>query len=109
YGGLGFYSTQYFAPISAQPLLLPNENTYGNDNQGWLSVIGRRAASIEQVRAELGLFAAQLDSEQPGRTTAMRVERATPLGMVGFIRDFVGVVAAIVMTPFAFVLLIACA
>ena len=34
YGGLGFYRTQYFAPISAQPLLLPNENTYNNDNRG---------------------------------------------------------------------------
>src|SRR5262245_30591617 len=53
YGSLGFYRTQYFAPISTQPLLLPNENTYGNDNFGWLSVVGRRAANIEQVRAEL--------------------------------------------------------
>jgi putative ABC transport system permease protein len=109
YGGLGFYRTQYFAPISTQPLLLPNEDTYGNDNISWLFVHGRRAASIEQVRAELGVIAAQHDSEQPGRTTTMRVERATPLGMVGFIRDMLGTVAAVVMVPFAFVLLIACA
>ncbi len=108
YGGLGFYRTAYFAPISTQPLLLPNENTYGNDNLGWLAVIGRRAASIEQVRAELGVIAAQFDAEQPGRTTTMQVERATPLGM-GFIRDMLGTVAAVVMTPFAFVLLVACA
>jgi predicted permease len=109
YGGLGFYRTQYFAPISTQPLLLPNENTYGNDNFGWLALIGRRAASIDQVRAELDVVAAQIDSEQAGRTTTMRVERATPLGMVGFIRDMLVPVAAIVMVPFAFVLLIACA
>jgi predicted permease len=109
YGGLGFYRTQYFAPISAQPLLLPNESTYGNDDRGWLAVIGRRAASIDQVRAELRVFAAQLDAEQPGRSTSIRVERATPLGMVGFIRDMLRVVAVVVMTPFAFVLLIACA
>jgi macrolide transport system ATP-binding/permease protein len=109
YGGLGFYRTDYFAPISMQPLLLPNENTYSNDNLGWLFLIGRRAGSIEQVRAELGVIAAQLDSEQAGRTTTMHVERATPLGMVSFIRDMLVSVAAVVMIPFAFVLLIACA
>ena len=107
YGALGFYRTQYFAPISVQPLLLPNENTYGNDNRGWLAITGRRAASIDQVRAELRVFAAQLDAEQSGRTTMMRVERATPIP--AFFRDMLKVVAAVVMTPFAFVLLIACA
>jgi predicted permease len=109
YGGLGFYRTGYFAPISMQPLLLPNENTYGNDDAAWLFLIGRRTGSIEQVRAELDVIAAQLDSEQAGRTTRMRVERATPLGMVSFIRDMLVNVAAVVMIPFAFVLLIACA
>ncbi|HJR68806.1 MAG TPA: ABC transporter permease [Gammaproteobacteria bacterium] len=109
YGGLGFYRTQYFAPISTQPLLLPNENSYGNDNRGWLSVIGRRAASIEQVRSELAVIAAQIDSEQADRMTTMQVERATPLGMVGFIRDMLVRVAAVLMIPFALVLLIACA
>jgi predicted permease len=109
YGALGFYRAGYFAPISTQPLLLPNEDSYGNDNRGWLSVIGRRAASIEQVRAEIGVVAAQIDGEQTGRITTMRVERATPLGMVGFIREMLVRVAAILMVPFAFVLLIACA
>ena len=61
------------------------------------------------MRAELGVFAAQLDGEQPGRTTTMRVDRATPLGMVGFFRDLLVPVAAVLMVPFAFVLLIACA
>jgi predicted permease len=107
YGGLAFYRTQYFAPISAQPLLLPDEDTYGNDGRGWLFVTGRRAASIEQVRAELGVFAAQIDAEQPGRTTTMRVARATPVA--GFFRDVLGTIAAVVMTAFALVLLIACA
>ncbi|HET7134145.1 MAG TPA: ABC transporter permease, partial [Gammaproteobacteria bacterium] len=80
YGGLGLYRTEYFAPISSQPLLLPSEDSYGNDDALWLSVVGRRTASIEQVRAELAVFAAQLDSAQPGRKTTMLVERATPLG-----------------------------
>jgi putative ABC transport system permease protein len=52
----GIYRTQYFAPISTQPLLLPNEDTLDNDSLGWLSVVGRRAAGLEQVRAELGVI-----------------------------------------------------
>jgi predicted permease len=109
YGALGLYRTDYFAPISTQPLLLPNEDTYGNDSVSWLSVVGRRAASIEQVRAELGVFAKALDGEQAGRTTTMHVDRATPLGMVSFIRDMLIPVTAVLMVPFVFVLLIACA
>jgi predicted permease len=109
YGALGFYQTDYFAPISTQPLLLPNESSYGNDNLGWLSVVGRRAASIEQVRAELAVMAQQFDREAAGRKTTMFVERATPLGMVSFIRDLLIPVTAVLMVPFVFVLLIACA
>jgi predicted permease len=107
HANFGIYRTQYFAPISAQPLLLPNEDTLGNDNLGWLSVVGRRAASFEQVRAELGVIAARFDAEQPGRTTTMYVERAKALP--GFLRDQFMRLAAVLMVPFAFVLLIACA
>ena len=107
HANFGIYRTQYFAPISAQPLLLPNEDTLSNDNVGWLSVIGRRVAAIEQVRAELGAIVARLDAEQPGRTTTTYVERATPLPR--FLRDMFIPVAMVLMVPFAFVLLIACA
>jgi predicted permease len=109
YGALGFYQSDYFAPISSQTLLLPNENTYGNDDSGWLSLIGRRAVSLEQVRAELAVIAAQIDGEQPGRATTMHVERATPLGTLSFIRPIMLQIAIVVMAPFALVLLIACA
>ena len=107
HANFGIYRTQYFAPISTQPLLLPNEDTLSNDSLGWLAVIGRRAASIEQVRAELGVIAARLDAEQTGRTTTMYVERARPL--IGLFREMFVPLAAVLMVPFAFVLLIACA
>jgi predicted permease len=107
HASFGIYRTQYFAPISAQPLLLPNEDTLGSDTLGWLSVVGRRAASLEQVRAEHGVIAARFDAEQPGRTTTMYVERAKALP--GFLRDMFMRLAAVLMVPFAFVLLIACA
>jgi predicted permease len=107
HASFGIYRTQYFAPISTQPLLLPNEDTLNNDNLGWLSVIGRRAAGIEQVRAELDVIAARLDAEQAGRTTTLSVEHATALP--SFLRDMFIPLAAVLMIPFAFVLLIACA
>jgi predicted permease len=109
YGGLGFYRTAYFAPISTEPLLLPNENSLSNDNRGWLALFGRRVASIEQVRAELDVAAAQLDADAPGRSTTLHIERATPLSIVGSLRDIALRIAAVLMAPFAFVLLIACA
>ena len=86
YGGF-IYRMGYFAPISSQPLLLPNESTYDNEQSSWLFLIGRRndGVSLEQVRAELEVIAGQLDLDQPGRTTTIAIKRATPF----FIRRFV--------------------
>ena len=109
YGGLGIYRTHYFAPISTQRLLLPNEDSFGNDGAGWLSLVGRRSTGIDQVRAELDVVATRLDTPPPWLTRTMYVDRATPLGNISFIRAMLGTVAAAVMVPFAFVLLIACA
>ena len=109
YGGFP-YRTAYFAPISAQPLLLPNENAYGNDRNNWLLLLGRRAdhASLGHVRAELGVIAAQIDRQQPGRKTTLTIERATPLSIPLF-RNVASVAATVVMTAFGLVLLVACA
>jgi len=106
HSGFGVYKTAYFAPFSTQPLLLPNENTYSNDRASWLFLLGRRAASLEQVRAELAVIAAGLDSREEGRTVT--VDRATPLSLPG-IRDVAVIGAGVVMAPFALVLLVACA
>lgn len=108
YGG-AIYSAAYFAAISAQPLLLPNEDGLVNDRTSWLFLIGRRASgvSIEQARAELRVIAAQIDAAEPGRRTTLRVDRSTPLSIPLF-RTVALAVGAIVMTAFGLVLLIAC-
>ena len=79
YGGT-VYRAAYFAPISAQPLLLPRETGFDDDGVGWLLLMGRRASgvSVAQARAELQTIAATIDSETPGRSTALSVARATP-------------------------------
>jgi predicted permease len=105
YGGGGLRAG-YFAPISAEPLLRPNNSRY--DKGLWLSLIGRRSdgAALEQVRAELAVITAQLDRERSGRTTILSVERARPMTVLP--RDASLAAAAVVMTAFGFILLIAC-
>ena len=108
YAGLGIYRTQYFAPISTQPLLLPNEDTLSNDNLGWLSSSDGAPRASSRCAPSSASSRHSSTREQPGRTTTMSVERATPLP-IGFLRDMFVPVAAVLMVPFAFVLLIACA
>jgi predicted permease len=109
YGGF-LYRTAYFAPISAHPLLLPNESAYENDQNSWLFLVGRRndRASLEQARAELDVIAAQIDQQQPNRLTTLIVERATPLSLP-LIRGMAVGAGAAIMTAFGLILLIACA
>jgi predicted permease len=105
----GMFRAQFFAPVSAQPLLLPDENTYENDQASWLFLIGRRNSGIDEVRAELGVIAAQIDQEQAGRSTTLTVERAKPLTIPPFVRGAAMAAGAVVMTAFGLILLIACA
>ena len=73
--------TGYFAPISADPLLGPATSRSEDDKYLWLYLIGRRSerAGVEQVRAELAVIAAQIDQQQPGRSTRLTIERATQM------------------------------
>ena len=105
----GMFRAQFFAPVSAQRLLLPDEDTYENDQASWLFLIGRRNAGIDEVRAELGVIAAQIDQEQAGRTTTLTIERAKPLTLPPFVRGAATAAGAVVMTAFGLILLIACA
>ena len=97
----------YFAPLSLDGLV--GGRRFEDEHTPWLSLIGRRQknASLEQVRAELAVIAAQLDQQQPGRTTTLLIEQAKALppgdraGATG--------AAAVLMTAFGFILLIACA
>lgn len=108
YSGLDVYGTDYFAPISTEPLLLPGENSYGDDNAHWLGLIGRRTVGLNQVRAEFGSLETQLDQLEPGRSTTIDIARATPL-QLNFLRVVAFAVGGVVMTAFGLVLLIACA
>jgi predicted permease len=108
YGGGN--DSAYFAPISTQPLLVPDDNLYENDQNSWLFLVGRRDdnATLGQVRAELALIAAQIDQEQPGRSTTLIVERAAPLS-IPLLRSAALDAGTVVMIAFGLVLLIACA
>ena len=110
YGG-GPMGTAYFAPLSAEPMLWPGPAPVRDDKYRWLHLIGRRGdgQSLEQVRAELGVIAAQIDREQKGRTTTLAIERATPMTVPNGVRGVATGAAAVLMAAFGLVLLIACA
>jgi predicted permease len=113
----------YFAPITIQPLLRPDRQWLVSDSFGWLSLIGRRGAGngLAEVRAELDVIAAQIDLGQPGRSTRMSVEPARvtatvgpvvggPLGSIGqWTGGLRSAATVIIVAPFGFILLIACA
>jgi predicted permease len=99
----------FIAPLTAGSLLSSGDTRYGDVRQSWLTLVGRRseAADIEQVRAELGVIAAQIDQQQPGRSTTLTIDRAraTPPD----IRARAANAAVVVMAAFGLILLIACA
>ena len=108
--GVDMVPVSFFAPISAEPLLSPSSGTYRDDRWSWLTLIGRKAdaISLAQVRAELGVIAAQIDAQQPPRRTVLVVDRAR-VGSTPEDREQVLAVGVVVMTAFGLVLLIACA
>jgi predicted permease len=110
YGGSPL-RTDYFAPISAEPLLWPEQSRYENDAVRWLYLLGRRSAgaSVDQVRAELGIIAAQIDQLDSGRSTTLAVARATPRTLPPGMRGTATGAAAVLMGAFILILLIACA
>ena len=110
YGGSPM-RTAYFAPLSAEPILWPGESRFRNENYRWLHLIGRRndEAGLEQVRAELSVIAAQIDRQQPPRVAKLTIERATPATVPSGVRGVATGAAAVLMSAFGLVLLIACA
>jgi predicted permease len=109
YGGSGM-RPGYFAPISADPLLSRTPTRYEDDMFFWLYLVGRRHdVHIEEVRAELAVIARQIDQQQPGRSTSLRIERAKPMTIPLGSRGVATGAAAVVMAAFGCILLIACA
>jgi predicted permease len=108
--GVDMVPASLFLPISTEPLLNPGSTMYDDEHWSWLTLIGRKAAttSLAQVRAELGVIAAQIDAQQPPRRTALIVDRAT-VGSTPEDRAQVLAVSSVVMLAFGLVLLIACA
>jgi predicted permease len=111
----GFHGTElenpaFFAPLSAQRVLSPGEDYYGNDHLSWLMLMGRTndGASLEQVRMDLSVAAAQIDRLEPPRSTVIHVERATLFYMPDG-RNLVLSAGALLMAAFGLVLLISCA
>ena len=110
YGGSPM-RTAYFAPLSTEPLLWPGESRVRDEKFRWLHLIGRRGdgKGLEQVRAEFGVVASQLDRQQPPRQTRLAIARARPMTVPSAVRGVATGAAAVLMAAFGLVLLVACA
>jgi predicted permease len=108
--GVDMVLASYFAPIATQPLVQPDFDLYSEDEATWLTLIGRKSdeTSVEQVRAELGAVAAEIDRRQPPRETRLIVDRARYNSKPEDRQETLAV-GAVLMTAFGLVLLIACA
>jgi len=79
--GLFMTPTQFFAPLTAQPILDPAPGLPAGGTLSWLMLLGRLAdgASLEQVRAELGVIAARIDEAQGSLNSTLAIDRAKQL------------------------------
>jgi predicted permease len=100
----------YVAPLNAGRLLTSADRRYDNDRFVWLNLIGRRqnGVGVEHVRAEFRVIAAQIDLQQPRRSTTLTIERARPT-LPRQARQAATGAAAVLMAAFGLILLIACA
>jgi len=105
-----FLGGGYLAPINAGQRLSSGDLRYNDGRSLWLNLLGRRKAAtgLEQVRAELDVIAAQIDRQQPGRSTRLTIERARPL-LPQQLRGTAAGAAVVLTAAFGFILLIACA
>ena len=110
FGGLDPWPSEFWAPVTMQKALEPDRDLLSEDNAGWLALLGRMrpGVTLDEVRADLGVIAARIDEQYPGRTTALTIHRATFLGRP-VERTVVLGIGAVVLAAVGLVLLIACA
>ena len=110
FGGLDPWPSEFWAPVTMQKALEPDADLLSDDNTSWLALLGRLrpGVTLEAVRADLGVIAAGIDQQYPGRTTTLAVHRATFLGRPDE-RKVVFGIGIVVLAAVGLVLLIACA
>jgi len=110
FGGLDPWPSEFWAPVTMQKALEPDSDLLPENNTGWLALLGRMrvGASLEEVRADLGVIAGRIDQQYPGRTTTLAIHRATFLGRQEEQTVVFGI-GAVVLAAVGLVLLIACA
>jgi predicted permease len=110
FSGLDPWPATFWAPVTMQKALEPDRDLLHQDNTSWLAMLGRlqNGVSIDEVRSDLSVIAGRIDTQQPGRTTALVVHQATFMGRP-VERTLVFTVGTIILAAVGLVLLIACA
>ncbi|HXJ06654.1 MAG TPA: ABC transporter permease [Candidatus Acidoferrum sp.] len=110
FGGTEPIPSSFWVPITMQAALEPDRDFLGDANVSWLALLGRvkPGVSVGQVKADLGVIAARIDQQHPGRATSLAIRTASFLGRPEE-HNFVMGAAAVILVGFGLVLLIACA
>src|SRR5579862_1925548 len=104
------FPSAFWVPVTMQEALEPGRNRLADENMSWLAMLGRTrpGATLEGVRADLGVIAGRIDQRHPRRTTLLTIHTATFFGSPEE-RQFLIPVASVILAAFALVLLVACA
>jgi macrolide transport system ATP-binding/permease protein len=111
----GFTGTEpvpssFWAPVTMDKALEPDQNRLENDNMSWLAMLGRVRPGVtpQEVRVDLDVIAGRIDQQHPGRTTSLDIHAARFFSSLEE-REVLIPVSSVILAAFALVLLIACA
>jgi macrolide transport system ATP-binding/permease protein len=116
FAGTDLVPAAFWAPLSMMKALSGGMKgvDFASKDVTWLELVGRRRSgvSLEEVQANLAVVAKSIDHqvnrEEPGRSTALTVSRATLLGAPNIRKGVMGAGAGLLVAV-GLVLLIACA
>jgi len=102
-------ATDFWAPVTLEPALMPEWNVLVDANTSWLALLGRlrQGVSPSQAQAALSLTSRQLDREEAHRRTTVSVSSPSLLASPQM-RSKVLLAATVLLIAMGLVLLVAC-
>lgn len=106
----GPVAAAFWAPLSAQPVFIPNAPMLDDPEASWLAMLARprKGIGLPATRAELNVIGRQLDQQSSTRRTTLVIEPARMFDMPQVRIAAVGI-STILLVTVALVLVVACA
>ena len=110
FNGTEAIASDFYAPITMQPVLVRDRSFLDDDAMSWLELVGRLrpGVSTPAARAALSVIAARIDAQRKGRITHVSLTPTT-LSSLPELHGLVLGIGAVILAAVTLVLLIACA